>query len=339
MPDGARGQRPAQTVTDRTLVEVVRGESEAAEPTEALRELLRRRPERTPLLAEVVRDRKRPPETRATAAVALGRQTAPAARAALVAALRDQDPLVLRRAAESLGKIGDREALAALERVDAPRGPTRRSVDFAKTLISYRLGLDEHRLKRPPAREELQVERRRAQRLQARKPARGALERAMAGAAEELPGVPLTEEGALRFACGDHEFVVLLARDLTQRRDVAPLRTRSAVVGAVLERSPVEDRYFLSEYVLTDPWGRGSSIRLFGVRPNGAVAHVGEVDAEAEATFTLRALDTRYSPPVSLEGSFDPERNELRFTELLVHPDMDRGQKQPATPTKLDFVV
>ena len=145
--------RPAQTLAERTLVEVVRGTSEASEPTEALRELLRRRRGRTPLLAEVVVDRKRPAEMRAIAAVALGRQAAPAAKDALIAAVRE-DPLVLRRAAEALGKMGDEQALAVLETLEPPRGPAKRSVDFAKTLLAYRLGLDEHRLARPPAKDE-----------------------------------------------------------------------------------------------------------------------------------------------------------------------------------------
>src|SRR5688572_10561361 len=105
----AAGDQPAQTLSERTLVEVVRGASEASEPTEALRELLRRRPRRAPLLAEVVADRARPTEMRAIAAVALGRQATPAARDALIAAVRDQDPLVLRRVAEALGKVGDEQ--------------------------------------------------------------------------------------------------------------------------------------------------------------------------------------------------------------------------------------
>jgi hypothetical protein len=333
------GERPAQTLAERTLVEVVRGRSEAAEPTEALRELLRRRPTRTPLLAEVVANRDRPAETRASAAVALGKQTAPAAKDALMPALRDPDPLVVRRAAEALGKVGDEQALAALEKVDPPRGPVRRSVDFAKALISYRLGLDEYRLKRPPASEELPVERRRAQRLEATPLRRQALERVLADAAQELPGIPLTEQGALRFSCGGHDFAVLLSKDLERQGDLTPLGRRGAVVGAVLERSPVEDRWFLSQYVFSDPGARGSSARLYGVRPSGVMTHVGELRTQEGPSFELRALDTRSSPPLALEGTYDPASKQLRFTRLLVHPDLARTQTQPAEPTKLEFPV
>lgn len=339
MPPRAPGDRPAQTLAERTLVEVVRGTSEASEPTEALRELLRRRTGRTPLLAEVVADRKRPAEMRAIAAVALGRQAAPAAKDALIAAVRDKDPLVLRRVAEALGKVGDEQTLAVLETLEPPRGPAKRSVDFAKTLLAYRLGLDEHRLTRPPAKNELDVQRRRAQRLEASTPKRQALERIMADAAQELPGIAVTEQGALRFACGGHEFVVLLTKQLVRQDDVDALGRRPAVVGAVLERSPVEDRYFLSEYLFSDPGGRGSSGRLYGVRPNGAMAHVGEMKPEAGATFELRALDTRYSPPIAIEGAYDPAKKQLRFTQMLVHPDFERSQTQPATPTPLEFPV
>jgi hypothetical protein len=339
MPARDPTERPAQTLSERTLRKVVRGQSKAAEPTEALRELLRRRPARTPLLAEIVADRKRPPELRVTAAVALGRQRAPAAADALVAALRDKDPAVLRRAAESLGKVGDERGLAALEALDPPRGPTKRSVDFAKTLISYRLGLGKHQLRRPPAKDELAVERRRAERIEATAPTRPTLKRIMADAAQELPGIPVTDQGALRFACGDHEFVVLVTKDLERQSDLSPLGRRSTAVGAVLERSPVEDRYFLSEYLLSDPGPQGSGIRLYGVRPSGTIVHIGEVVAETGAKFELRALDTRFSPPLALDGAYDPVRKRLQFTQMLVHPDLERRQKQPAEPTLLEFPV
>lgn len=161
----------------------------------------------------------------------------------------------------------------------------------------------------------------------------------MSDAAQELPGIAVTEQGAHRFACGEHEFVVLLTKELEGQNDVAAVAERPAVVGAVLERSPVEDRYFLSEYLLSDPGGRGSTVRLFGVRPTGAIVHVGEVIPEAEATFELRALDTRYSPPVAIEGTYDPAKKQLRFTQMLVHPDFERNQTPPATPTLLEFPV
>jgi hypothetical protein len=332
-------ERPAQTFADRTLVAAVRGQSEAAEPTEALRELLRRRSARPPLLAEVVVDRKQPRETRAVAAVALGRQPTPTAKDALITALRDRDPLVQRRAAESLGKIGDEQALKALERLELPRGPARRSVEFAGTLISYRLGLDKHRLRRPPAKDELQVQRRRAQRVAPAPPDPQTLERILTDASRELPSIPLAEQSALRFACGGHEFAIVLTEELEEQHDLAGLGRRNAVVGVVFERSPVEDSYFTLEYLLSNPAPRGPSVYLYGVRPNGVIAHVGELDTGAGATFSLRALNTRYSPPLALDGAYDPAAKQLRMEAMLVQADFDPSQKQPATPTKLEFQV
>src|SRR5919112_143406 len=102
MASRAQGERPPQELAERTLIDVVRGRSQASEPTEALREFLRRRPDQTSLPAEVVADRTRPAEMRAVAAVALGRQPVPAAEDALRSALADKDPLVFRRVAEAL---------------------------------------------------------------------------------------------------------------------------------------------------------------------------------------------------------------------------------------------
>src|SRR5690606_997444 len=138
MSDPTPRPRSPQELDDRSLAEVVRGRSRAAEASEALAELVRRRRAGAPLLREVVRDAARPAELRASAAVALGRTRDAEARRALVEALRDRDPSVLRRAAESLGKIGDREDLAQLECVQAPRGPAQRSLHLPRALISSR---------------------------------------------------------------------------------------------------------------------------------------------------------------------------------------------------------
>jgi hypothetical protein len=111
------------------------------------------------------------------------------------------------------------------------------------------------------------------------------------------------------------------------------------VAGVVLERSPVEERYFLWEYLLADPGARDSTGRLFGVRPNGVVAHVGEVQLDDEPSFELRALDTRYSPPVTIEGAYDLGKQRLELAQMLIHPDFERTQTQPASPTPIEFPV
>jgi hypothetical protein len=328
-------QRTAGELTDRILAEVVRGRSRSVPPIEALRELLRRDAATRPLLRDVVLDRERPADVRATAAVALSHDPTPSAREALTQALDDEEPTVVRRAAEALGKIGDKAALARLDRVVAPTAAARRSVDFARTLISYRLGLDTHRLRQPPARSLLEVRPQRAEELRPSRIDRRQLPQIMENAEGEIPGVPLDQDTGVEFRCGDHRFVVVLTRHLRKLDNLAPLGRTGALVGALLERSPSTDRYFLSEYLLSDPGPRGSRARIFGVRPTGVIAHVGELSADA-GSFEVRAVDARVSPPVAIEGSYDPAVGRLSFSRMLVERDFAPTQRAPAAPTKID---
>jgi hypothetical protein len=333
MASPRRREPAAQALSDRALRDVLRGRSEVVEGTEALRTLLSRRPQ-TAILTEVIADRSRPPELRAASAVALGRERKPSHTEALLGAVRDPDPSVARRAAEALGKIGDADALTALERVSPPGGPAARSVEFAKTLLSYRLGQDSHRIRRPPAKSELEVTSRRAEELKPAPPRGRARESIIADAAQELPGVDLSDAGMVRFSCGGHQYAIVLAEVLRRRGGLDQLGRRPAVAGALLERSPEIDRWFLAEYLLSDP-GPRKTVRLLGVRPNGVVTHVGELRPEKKGSFEVRAVDTRFSPPVDIGGAWDTKAARMRISRMRVQPDFDPKQRQPVEPTKL----
>jgi hypothetical protein len=161
----------------------------------------------------------------------------------------------------------------------------------------------------------------------------------MSDAEREVPAVALSDRAALHFTCGDNEFVVLAARDFERQEDGAELAQGSAVVGAILQKSPVTERYYLYEYLLSEPDGK-EGVRLYGVRGSGAVAHVGSLRPEERGVFFhVGALRTIHSPPVAIDGSYDPRTGRLTFSTALVHRDFEPEQPQPATPTKLEFRV
>lgn len=334
MTNSEHTPRPAQTLSDRVLIDVVHGRSQSTEPGEALRELVQRQPEPSTLLAEIVTDPQRPSDLRATAAVALGRRPTPVGERALLDALVDPDPAVVRRAAEALGRTAGPSALERLDVLRPPSGPAQRSVEFARILLSYRHGLERHRLHRPPQRSLLPVDPTLATEVTTTTLRPRTVEPILADAREEAAGIPLSAQGAQRFTCGDNTLAILLTLDLTALDSLDSLLGRSAVVGAVLERSMITGHYFLSEFLLADTAPQETELRLFGVRPGGTVVHVGEL--QTTGRFEVRTTDTRSSPPAAIDGSYDPNRKRLQIDRMLIHADFISTQRQPNEPRRLD---
>jgi hypothetical protein len=329
MTNGSPSEGSAAALTSSTLGNVLRGRSSAAEPQEALRELLRRREASTPLLTELVRDPAQPPLLRANAALALGAVPGLAARRSLALALTDPEKDVVRRAAEALGKTGDRSSLSALEQV-APSEPVAvRSVAFAKSLIAYRHGLSTHPIRRPPRTAPLVVNPRNALTVQPSRPTRSGAASLVAEVRRRFPTLPVNEPTLSTFDCGNNHFVLALSQDAAR-----PASGRSAVAALLLEKSPVSDEYFPAEYILADP-ADGGRVSLHGLRPDGTLLHVGELDLST-GSFEIRAIANRTFPPAEVRGTFDAATGQVTFTQMLIQRDFVSAQGTPRQPTLVD---
>ena len=338
MPDSTDREKLSRRVTEGELIAAIEGRSETLGGVEALKELIRRRSrKRTTILMRVVIDDGQPADLRATAAVELGKERRKGHQEALVAALGSKDPAVVRRSAEALGRIGDAAALDALASVRLRGGAVRRSVDFAKTLISYRLGLESHRLQPPSEARRMHLDRRRAVPLEISTPRARELESIIPALRRELPAIPVSPEGVLGFSCGADRFLVVFNRDVHRRKTLAPLATKSAVPAVVLKRSPSLERYYVYEYLLTHPAASGSLL-LFGVRTTGVVAHVGEVRlGPAEGEFEVGTVETRYSPPITIEGRYEHVARKLTFSVALAQRYFTETQRPAEAPAKVSF--
>jgi hypothetical protein len=336
VPTSVDREQISRRVTEGELIAAVEGRSETIGGVEALKELIRRRSrKRTTILLRVVMDDEEPSDLRATAAVELGKERRKGHQEALVAALGSKDPSVVRRSAEALGRIGDEAALEPLASVRLRRGPVTRSVDFAKTLISYRLGLESNRLQPPHEAQRLGLNRRRAVPLEVATPRAREIEMILILLRRELPAIPVSPEGVLGFACGADRFLVVFNRDVHRRKTLAPVAAKSAVPAVVLKRSPSLERYYVYEYILTHP-AADDRLLLFGVRTTGVVAHFGEIKLEsARGEFRVGTVETRYSPPVSIEGSYEHDARRLVFTAAFAQRDFAASQRPAATPAKL----
>jgi hypothetical protein len=324
-------ERPLEQLGEEALIQAVQGRPSEAGRLEALKELARRRsPRVSGVLSTVLLDEELPADLRAVAAVEAGKQVAPGNERALVAALRSGPPLVVRRAAESLGRIGGREALPALRatRSYEEEPAVARAVSFARSLISYRLGLGSDLLEPPGAGEILKVDDPEPIEVQAEPAGADAVERMAPWYRLDVPGVAVSPRDALQLRCGGNEFL-LMPHDA-----LADLGRRNAVVGIVLKRAQSLEFFALHLYLLSHP-NDERTLALFGVRPDGTLTHFGEMLlGPQEHAFRLNALNTPYGPPVHIEGRIDTAAHRVVLTRALVNRRLSRTQKRAQVPTK-----
>jgi hypothetical protein len=317
------------------LVARVRESEDTETVKTAIRELARRRsPQRSQVLTDVLRDRKRDPGVRTTVAVELGRQAEPAHREALLDAMKGAEPSLARRAAEALGRIGDEEAYASLRRL-RPRDPVvQQSVAFARTLISYRLGLDRDLLDAPRPPQLPAGQRGQPMDIDFATPSEASVREALTAAEEEFPTVPLSADGALHFSCAGDQFFVAFNGEVQGRDTLTPLGEHNAVLMTVMRRPEVLERYGAYLYILTHP-EREERLRLFGVRTTGAVVLTGEVRlSERRASFRVGALPSPLQVPVTVEATYDHTERRIDFVETVIDADFLPGQKRSRQPSK-----
>ena len=231
----------------------------------------------------------------------------------------------MRRAAEGLGRIGDEQTLERLEKVTTyPAPPAQRAVEFARTLLSYRLSRGSHRLTPPPESKLLRTDE--TVPISAAPAEPEVVRKAIANLRSQTPGVAVSESSALTAACRGDQLLVLLTEEVTQTRDLPSLR-RDLVAGLVMNRYSATG-YSLYEYLLAHP--SDSALWIFCVRPTGVLVHFGEVRIAPErADFEIRAVDTVHSPPIRIAGFYAAGESRLELTTAEVNIRFAADQKRP----------
>jgi hypothetical protein len=301
----------------------------------AVRELVVRRSSRLgAVLRDIVADGERDADLRALAAVELGHDARPANREALAEVVTGSPPGVARRAAEALGRIGDEASLARLRRLRPTDPVLRQTVDFARSLISYRLGLGQDLLDAPPPPRLDDAQRAAPMEITFATPPEAVRTEAMAAAQREFPAVPLAPDGALHFECGSDRFYAAFTAAVHRRKTLTPLVERNAVLVTVMKRAAAIGEYTAYLYVLTHP-ERAGRIRLFGVRPSGLIVLTGEADVgDRVAEFRVGSLATPHLVPVTVEATYDQDARRLSFGAMRIDSDFGpsmKASRQPAT--------
>jgi hypothetical protein len=297
-------------------------------PLIALEELLRRQ---APGFLGMVRQqlaRAEDETLRASCAALLGGQKTAANRAALQAALQDASPDVVRRAAEALGRIGEAEELAALRAMRTRKPVVRRSIDAAKTLLSYTLGETRGLLPAPAAEELLTLGSAKSAPIRV---TTVDTERFGPSLSTGLPGIQASATACL-IDCQRWRYLLVFNRRVFTRK-AAVLAGRPCVLGALLRSETATGRFVHYASVLSHPQP-GEPLQLSVMRPNGVVLYHGEL-SPADWQFRVRALNSRHVLPVVFTGTLDIDRQTLTASRAEVALRMAGKQPPSKRPTPI----
>ena len=272
---------------------------------EAFKELSRRGAPSAPArAAALLHDSRATPALRTAAAVALGKRAASKeGQDALIGALDTADASLLRKVCASLGRTGDESALAALRKVEmAPEHSARQALDFARSLIAYRHGLDEELLQPPPDERLARVDPAAATPFTWAPLDASEIEREAESLARQLPAIAVSRETAVQFRCGARGYWLLLSPTVVSADGIERLSQNSAVAAVVLRHDECSGTHYVDEYIAANPAAGGTGA-LVGVRPSGAIVHSGRYEPRPEGlSFSLRAILTPYARPLQLQG-------------------------------------
>jgi hypothetical protein len=324
-----------ENLSDDELVELIRSGKEEESVLGALNELSRRKSSRQlDVFRRVLDDPALSSRAKKTAAARLSNQPLKESQELLTRHLITGDAALFARIAQSLGKIGDEKSLARLEATKPPDEKVApRALQFAKTLLTYRLRLDRHLLGTPSPDDLVKVTK--GISFKAEAVDRETLTRAITQAKKDLPAVPLASDRGVKLTCRSTELLLLMAAEFVEPPALKTILERPALPLVLLKRGLSLDRWSLDRYLFTHPSKGGKQAALLGTRPSGELTYAGIVQpSERGFSFSLKTVDTRYAAAIEVEGSYDVEKRELELTKATSDEEIAARRRKPFQPQR-----
>jgi len=324
-----------QELSDDALVEMVQSKSDESSVLDALKELSRRKsPRRFEMIQLVLDDPGQSVRARKIATSQLRRERLPESQALLMQRPDTKEPSLFPRVVQSLATIGEQRELTLLEQIEAPADPAaRRQLEFAKSLLSYRLHLDRNLFAVPPDTALVAVTG--AISFEVTTGEASVVREAIRDVEASLPALPLSQEGAASLTCRSVALLLVFTEEFQRPGALDAIRDRSAVPLVVLKKGLSLGNYFLEQYMFTQPIGAGDQVALLGARPSGELTYAGKIQiSSAGFTFTLNSVDTRYAPAIDLEGRYKSSQRQFDFEKALSSTTVAARQSRAQTPSK-----
>lgn len=269
------------------------------------------------ILSRVLARSDEEPELRAAAAIYLGRLPGRFSESRLIECLAEPKGMVRYNIIQALGCIGGAKALEALSKIRVGRDPyIRKQLIFAKTLISYRLGIDKHDIpfvegvKRKAGADEDLIE----------LAMTTANAREIGIALNRLQGsdynIKVSPEKGFKVTAGRAEWILFLNKDSLSRKLILPaILKKKMITGLLTRKVPETNEYAVQYLVLTRP--RKLALEIMVVRTDGEVFYSGRGSVSAGSlSFQISDIKRPGTAPTLVSGLLGP-KNKVEFKVLI----------------------
>ncbi|HEX6160607.1 MAG TPA: HEAT repeat domain-containing protein [Thermoanaerobaculia bacterium] len=324
--------RITHDISEKTLAQAVAGNEPDLPRGRAISQVpFSKIPDRAGVLRKILDNEEDGLTARRLAASALWRLNTPEAREALLAAANETgDPRLQSNVVKLLGRVGDRRALAAIEKIrDRGRAFLPEQAAFAASLISYRLGLPGNDLPVPRQFEPLPPTDHRRIEFVPAPPEEVALFRQ---SLEEQPyDIPVSNDGMLQIRCERTRWILAFTETFAAADSVAPLQKQKSVVALLAGKNSEDGRYAVAFLFFASPARGSKQVHLLGHRTTGEQAWAGTIEPgeQGGVRFSLRTAGRLGIVPIELDGVWRGG-GKLETTTALSATHVT--EKQRATP-------
>lgn len=324
-------QRTLKQFTNSQLLAILDGRSSKLSAQRAATAIFARNLPNRVEVAELILRKQEEPESRIAAIHNLGRIIDSEAQNLLEKNLRTLDIAEKNSTIWSLAKIGDVRALERLRQIDTG-GDEKLEVSIrrAQRLIAFRNGVegfefDARRLPRVARLPDTDTQVIKVTRL-----TRERLDPYQQRLAAQLPGIKLSEKGAVQLNCLKKQLWLLKSAELEKRGWNKAVLKRPNIPMAIFGYAHCTNRPYLQGYVYAQPMRGGA--KLFVTRSRGQTTHSGRLREKGnDLVFELSGLRTRYSPPARLSGRLG-RTGSLKIEDAIVHSLTSSVAKLRQTP-------
>jgi hypothetical protein len=273
-------------------------------------------------------------EIRYLAAITLGKIGTPGSLEILVKNSQVLEERVLSGIMTALGRIGDKSALAVVEKVKGyATGMAAARAKFAVTLISHRLGVNSQELSIPEDKDYINLPPYAFQPLQITPTSRNEAELCLRSLAKEPFGIDFSEEAIYKGRIGRCVWTVLFNREFTYNDSVRKIVKRKAFLGAIATRSEHNWLYFPTFLILSSPAKEKDTIDVLIHRLNGDIMFGGKAYVKGKrAEFAIRSLSRPGAIPIEITGSLIGGRLEVKQASVSW---MLQGKRHPKKEPRL----